>query len=120
MRMSDWMSDVCSSDLPLDVRRRDVADAPPAEGKVALQEPLVSLHRARAVLLPALGEVQLLRVVEGVVERADLPERLLGEEAFRLRPGIREREQGVPAELLPTAAADEDEDRKSTRLNSSH
>src|SRR3546814_8008749 len=51
MRISDWSSDVCSSDLP-EVRARIPIDQEPAG---PLVHPAEAIARAGAALLPAIG-----------------------------------------------------------------
>lgn len=94
-------------ELLLDVPGRDVPHAPPSKGEVPFKQALVSIDRARPVLQSALGEVQLLRVVESAMEWPDLPERLFGEEALGLDPSVLERKGGIAANLLSPATFDE-------------
>src|SRR3546814_5825308 len=90
MRISDWSSDVCSSDLAL--------------GRDEIGNELAELAAAIAEYLAILGD----RVNLYAVMREEF-------EAI-------ERDFATPRLSEITAAADgiDDEDRKSTRLNSSH
>src|SRR3546814_4624979 len=117
MRISDWSSDVCSSDLGADRRRRPASLAAPAAG-AAPSWARASNRRARACRRGGARGGRSCRHLGGVIT-------LLLAEARAHR-----------GEPVAHAAADEDEeerdeedreegggehpDRKSTRLNSSH
>src|SRR3546814_8174774 len=92
MRISDWSSDVCSSDLQL-------RGVPPAAGGPG--------HRALHLALEALA----------LQQHASLQERLLPLPRQDPLPQLRAAGH-LPRQ--PAAARGADPDRKSTRLNSSH
>src|SRR3546814_6856419 len=98
MRISDWSSDVCSSDLLLDPRDSRA-------GLVLVDE---LAHPAR----PALGQFLPADHLQGIVKAVDQGQR--GRDAKVGGLGV--------AEALDLAhqAANAAGDRKSTRLNSSH
>src|SRR3546814_3196651 len=108
MRISDWSSDVCSSDLPdfeverLAGRKAHVAGAQQdaAIGQAELlQDIFGGIHHALVLRLRLLGR--------GDGDELDLVELMLADHAARVAAGR--------ARLRPEAG-----DRKSTRLNSSH
>src|SRR3546814_4670493 len=113
MRISDWSSDVCSSDLP-------PVDHGHAHGQLRAR-----LDRDAAVLAGKEGRPQQVGDHAGVVQRAALAAVLLLVEAFveiehrrRRRAGaIAERPQGLDPGPRHQRLM---RDRKSTRLNSSH
>src|SRR3546814_10514270 len=99
MRISDWSSDVCSSDLlrlqPRQALGLGLADLPPA-----VLRPLPGLcHLVERELRPRLA-----------VERGKL----------RAEKGSRKTQRGRGVEHLVFAQVGALRDRKSTRLNSSH
>src|SRR3546814_8928748 len=112
MRISDWSSDVCSSDLGSGVTQRLVAAGTPGRALDALllthlhSDHLVDLyqlivsswHQGRDRPLPVYGPPGTRRYVEGLMA--------LWEPELSLR---------IAHEKRPSTA-----DRKSTRLNSSH
>src|SRR3546814_9502002 len=98
MRISDWSSDVCSSDLRADVHAEIAADAFGVDHLVAL----------RAVVLDG-GNGLVRGVLAGDVAEAALDAEVL------VYPGD---DLVVHVEMLPIGHVGED--RKSTRLNSSH
>src|SRR3546814_7823314 len=101
MRISDWSSDVCSSDLDLRDRADGVLEALEVAGLVTLQ---LDLHQELGC-------------------RRDLLQRHLRMVAAD-EAGLVEALQAVPAgrrrEAHPGGQLRLGEDRKSTRLNSSH
>src|SRR3546814_6110718 len=108
MRISDWSSDVCSSDLPLLYPRRPLPTGPAPEAALVL-----SVMRQESEFYPrarspvgALGLMQLMpETARHVARRMGLPssrDRLTEDPDYNIRLG--------QAYL----------DRKSTRLNSSH
>src|SRR3546814_2214306 len=104
MRISDWSSDVCSSDL--------------CDGGTAL---FISAKRAQAVR-PSFELRRFLTRSRTEVDSqsADQPvlvdrEMIDGQQAIGIRPALRPHGQ-----LHETLVSAIDEDRKSTRLNSSH
>src|SRR3546814_5253254 len=109
MRISDWSSDVCSSDLDLRDRADGVLEALEVAGLVTLQLDLHQELGCRRDLLQ-----RHLRMV--AADEAGLVEALQAVPAGRRReahPGGQLRLGDAPLRL-------EDGDRKSTRLNSSH
>src|SRR3546814_3578621 len=121
MRISDWSSDVCSSDL------RPEPDGPPAPAAHLLREPmkvrfapsptgLLHVGNARQALVNWLfaragGGAYLLRIDDTDAERSTPAfAQAIGEDLRWL--GLDWDEKAVQSERL--------EDRKSTRLNSSH
>src|SRR3546814_1774004 len=100
MRISDWISDVCSSDLPSDrlARARYLIEAGQVESALAEVRRLPGAPRADRWITAAQHYVDSRRALD-VIETAAI----LG--------------QGGPAVPTIGAAAP---DRKSTRLNSSH
>src|SRR3546814_4608877 len=114
MRISDWSSDVCSSDLLQDARtaffRLIIEDQPPSVGKAGLARAAFQRnelsHRAARPNLEGVGAA--------VEDGAHLHVAL--EAARRLKVvwlPVQEAENRVIGRLF-------DKDRKSTRLNSSH
>src|SRR3546814_2945082 len=119
MRISDWSSDVCSSDLP-------AATAAHVERPLNPLQAAAAAHRGEAYLLeagPGTGKTQtLIARVEGLLEEGVDPRRILlltfsnkaaGEMAERI---ARKRPEASAAMWIGTFHAD----RKSTRLNSCH
>src|SRR3546814_5390028 len=102
MRISDWSSDVCSSDLDMLQQMRPL-QAKMRIGLVGHADPAVNLDIGAAI-----------------VERRLVGEPFRGGDMER-RTGIAriERAGGI-IELRPRAGAANRQDRKSTRLNSSH
>src|SRR3546814_2655152 len=111
MRISDWSSDVCSSDL-----------RKPAGSCGLLQ----ALHVVQVVLAQLAGEDARMAVADRLA--VELGHRQHeggagGEKGFPRRPGLRHR-KGALLEPVARLADQLDQreagDRKSTRLNSSH
>src|SRR3546814_3359191 len=108
MRISDWSSDVCSSDLGLHLvearahQHLDVATAEPARGAAAVHRGIAAAEHQHALADPSdVAEVDVGQPVEADVDvRRAFP-----------APG--------QVEVAPARGAAA-EDRKSTRLNSSH
>src|SRR3546814_1240736 len=100
MRISDWSSDVCSSDLAVDLDR------------IELVEPLALEQRQRR------------NVVEGIAEigEQELPPVVLRQrgEAFGEQPVALAIDRGQVAPRADRIEPRPHADRKSTRLNSSH
>src|SRR3546814_965362 len=134
MRISDWSSDVCSSDLrggddhfllaihhleeAVLVELADVTGVDPAVGVDELASGVLLAvvaghgHRAAGEDLAVLGELDL-----------DARERAAhGAEAERVRTAGSDRRRGLghPVDVIDAHAETGAEDRKSTRLNSSH
>src|SRR3546814_10676104 len=103
MRISDWSSDVCSSDLAVGDGRGG------EEGRGLLR------GGAGEEGVPPAGEIEIAAADDGHQMR--LGERR-GEEF--VAAGFPRRAVAVFAEPFAGAGVDEGEDRKSTRLNSSH
>src|SRR3546814_1309712 len=112
MRISDWSSDVCSSDLPVEAALDDDLNTPAAIAE--LHELTSRLNRANDAEKPGLA---------AALRRAGAFLGLLQDEPDRWLQGAR------PAAGAPSPAEIEDlivrrrdarRDRKSTRLNSSH
>src|SRR3546814_9565445 len=93
MRISDWSSDVCSSDLPL----AEEDDAP--KGTV-----LRDYHAENIMLIPDHASSHGLGLL-------DFQDALVGHPAYDLVSLLQDARRDVPPDI---------EDRKSTRLNSSH
>src|SRR3546814_9660665 len=108
MRISDWSSDVCSSDLVLRALTEDVLKSSEIEGEILDREQVRS-SIARRLGMDIGGLVQADRNVEGVVEM------MLDATQNYAQPLTTERLFGWHAALFPTGR-----DRKSQRLNSSH
>src|SRR3546814_3730658 len=113
MRISDWSSDVCSSDLDVAPRRLDPAAEDgagkdqavgPAVGRV-MQQLRDAIARLRA-LRPTAGEVE----IEGFVEQAH---------RLRLRPDFGEGIGDCRGRDRHRRHDPDTRDRKSTRLNQS-
>src|SRR3546814_6705402 len=110
MRISDWSSDVCSSDLH--AVARDVDDVVDATG-----DPVVAVGVAPAAVTA--------EVLAGIGREVGLHEALMVavDRAHLARPGVGDAEValGGAFELLALGIDDDgSQDRKSTRLNSSH
>src|SRR3546814_8494268 len=102
MRISDWSSDVCSSDLAL-AEPAEIAAVMAAFGAETHQE-----ARQRAV---AHGDAEIL----GGVEEPAQPRGIEGQDGGD--GGVVQGKDGIQLVLAQVA---DDKDRKSTRLNSSH
>src|SRR3546814_2254678 len=112
MRISDWSSDVCSSDLPAVVLARDFQDAEAAEvgrGELRVEQPEAALAQAQHEL----GEGDLAGVGRPAEHR-------LAEEGGAQRDAVEATPQHPVPPALHAVRAAHVEDRKSTRLNSSH
>src|SRR3546814_7211451 len=123
MRISDWSSDLCSSDLKLLFikRKQPCIEARPQQ---SIDHSQVLVEYLKNVA-QGLGTFQFLTTGEyDVLDRAAVA--LLGDGIERRVVGVAEhREDRRAAELVdgvvpPLAAGDVAADRKSTRLNSSH
>src|SRR3546814_9212617 len=104
MRISDWSSDVCSSDLAIDGALLLIGDRLRAQGialEVNIEEPAIAVHADR---------VRLEQVLINLLQNAA--------EALRGTDGARVTllAHGDGPVLINIC----DKDRKSTRLNSSH
>src|SRR3546814_1335328 len=110
MRISDWSSDVCSSDLLAFGDGRCFILRIPGKGTEAYIDRVVELHNARVAAEAGVSAeviygdadsgLMLTRCIDGIVT--------MSPEKFRERAGA------------PARAAEALKDRKSTRLNSSH
>src|SRR3546814_2007020 len=117
MRISDWSSDVCSSDLVADLYNRPNPTFEPG----AADDPTTSLGRWRQLVRPLLSPeaVRLHR-------RFDSLRFAVSEVARRSRSGRRDHRLFVSqltdlvTAFLTAPVSEETRDRKSTRLNSSH
>src|SRR3546814_16955675 len=124
MRISDWSSDVCSSDLPIS---RGVFGTAGAKLQSRLRQPVLDEASRDRIAARQLEGLVLRRVQQLVAAEPAGALQLVGAERGRLvlgagvkpehdggreRPGLR----GLVAHLLDR----QPEDRKSTRLNSSH
>src|SRR3546814_6262205 len=95
MRISDWSSDVCSSDLPVDLHLIEIEHARPFD----------ELH-AKLIILIIIIEGRCVEGQQPVGDRgADA--RFIGPDRFGFHAGVLARHEIG-------------EDRKSTRMNSSH
>src|SRR3546814_1851940 len=104
MRIRDWSSDVCSSDLRLQINRTWDSRWF-AEGQDYVRLLLEDL-KIRKFLMKTLPQAAISKVV---IER---PTKLCRVSIYDARPGVIIRKTGADIEKL--------RDRKSTRLNSSH
>src|SRR3546814_6066838 len=102
MRISDWSSDVCSSDLPEtdEVMSRPSSDDAPT-----------SALAFKIMTDPFVGSLTFVRVYSGVITT--------GTQILNSVKGNRER-VGRMLQMHSNHREDIKEDRKSTRLNSSH
>src|SRR3546814_6740293 len=106
MRISDWSSDVCSSDLAIVQVFRDLTDDP----KLGETNTLTGANWSCSVTAPV-GNISLaaLQLVGGSPSNRSAPR------AFRIRPpALTTVDVTTPTETTVTL------DRKSTRLNSTH
>src|SRR3546814_2035499 len=101
MRISDWSSDVCSSDLILQARRREFGAR--QEGRIG---------RALRELVPRADGEAVVAAVDAVAHG--------GTERARDLPLVLDGEIGDAAPRIEPIGPEEGLDRKSTRLNSSH
>src|SRR3546814_2054411 len=107
MRISDWSSDVCSSDLGLE------ADLVAIAATTALRDALQARFDAHANRYPPPGDRQNLFALAAGEAAGPLQAGLVTAAAFVL-------DQGNGTLAAQVDALPGDEDRKSTRLNSSH
>src|SRR3546814_5802328 len=116
MRISDWSSDVCSSDLSLETADPACARRLAREMSVALDQLAERLQRMAPALKPTPGQLNLVlkELFNSIIRDGDRRRELIGEGFNRLPAGNRQDTM--------EDKEDEDtwEDRKSTRLNSSH
>src|SRR3546814_10605904 len=105
MRISDWSSDVCSSDLP------DLGDIAALNHLHALRL-RIEVEREVIVAAAIVAVLEMARVdlVVAHAETAEFDRRTVSPAYQCDRPGLRQIFEAVAA----------DRDRKSTRLNSSH
>src|SRR3546814_9585963 len=114
MRISDWSSDVCSSDLRLD----PVDAEPPGLDHALVAQAVERLERALAGALEDTEPFVAVEILRDVVDEDDLD--AVGLQAFQaVLDGAQGRVGGIVVHDLVGPAMLE-EDRKSTRLNSSH
>src|SRR3546814_10455868 len=104
MRISDWSSDVCSSDLIADGLSVVIA-GPPNAGKSSLSNALV--QRELAIVSPVAGTTR------------DVIETSLALDGIAMRFSDTAGLRGDGADAIEVIGIDR-ADRKSTRLNSSH
>src|SRR3546814_9477808 len=127
MRISDWSSDVCSSDLAagMQVRARWQGRAPFTQKTLAeLREDPAAIEGENRALVPSRFEVVLVRDLAGKFAGA----KTFIEQLEAMVPHFYEQVgQYLRAYIAPPprirreeARAGASEDRKSTRLNSSH
>src|SRR3546814_8980474 len=106
MRISDWSSDVCSSDLePAEVHGRVVADPDLPSIGMALA--------GREIAVGAVEIILLSLVISGKLAIDQLRD-------SRNRTGIKPINQAATRLFVHFEIIKDSEDRKSTRLNSSH
>src|SRR3546814_4700627 len=105
MRISDWSSDVCSSDLHIVAQRR-VALAADAVGGIGAAQ--------RHVLID--GDI--IADLRGFAD--DNAEAMVDEQVAADRRSGMDVDPGQPARQMVDEAGEKEQDRKSTRLNSSH
>src|SRR3546814_5637466 len=106
MRISDWSSDVCSSDLP--------PPRPSAQNSLMSRQELQAklLREAEEARMTALEDAR--RREEAERQKANEEERRRAEEKRLAEEEAARKESGVEPATGP------EPDRKSTRLNSSH
>src|SRR3546814_6168144 len=114
LRISDWSSDVCSSDLPIAVPQRD--DAGPRR-RFEHQRGTIARNRARMAFEP--------EAVIGKAPPAETIARIAGGLTQGAAIGTRRAHAGMVGDLQDRfrqhlRALSHHGDRKSTRLNSSH
>src|SRR3546814_2823950 len=111
MRISDWSSDVCSSDLAAAVEREPLADVVGLEPFGLDREP-IGRQRSKIQLLQAVAAI----LVDDIL---DAPQARLGRRHqggdLVLAQNLSGMPNAVDRQLVAVVA-----DRKSTRLNSSH
>src|SRR3546814_2967289 len=106
MRISDWSSDVCSSDLLQQAKQAVLLDPYSANAQMAAAS--AAFVSGNCIL----GKAQGLRAVELNLYEPEIYARL-GLMLFQCRDPDNEHYLTLAREMLPT-------DRQSTRLNSSH
>src|SRR3546814_3291842 len=123
MRISDWSSDVCSSDLSTDAQDLRRQDAIVGEAKAAgyyvaavYREKASGARADRPELLRMIADLQPGEVV--IAEKIDRISRLPLTEAEQLVETIRAR--GARLAIPGVVDLSDLADRQSTRLNSSH
>src|SRR3546814_6602719 len=127
MRISDWSSDVCSSDLPLDglleLLERRKGQACKVARLIDQTGRLVLKRRDLVVdlLKRPRGSQKILGVVGGVVDDpAELRVGGRGHKRDRRDGGRQQRSAQAQGARVETNGTGHGRDRKSTRLNSSH
>src|SRR3546814_4935637 len=110
MRISDWSSDVCSSDLLAQRSKRGVSTARPIQLASVTCMPMAEVEGG-ACPIPILP-------FPSIRSLTDVP----AEPPRRLMPFLEPRNRSSPVDLARMLKHPESEnaDRKSTRLNSSH
>src|SRR3546814_7494157 len=107
MRISDWSSDVCSSDLPAEQN---------AASTHGIGNPPLPLCRTRTVEIPALGFLEIAVEIALILHTQCHRQQLLNSAGPPPRGARPSRALAVLRRAAPLGAGD----RKSTRLNSSH
>src|SRR3546814_3206288 len=111
MRISDWISDVCSSDLPVVLRKNWLSayDFVAASGAQALND-----HARSNDPFAEVGKIQVAVDVSSVIRAS--------KDSFRIAWTERRYQDGslVATSRWSAIATVKQVDRKSTRLNSSH
>src|SRR3546814_1540386 len=113
MRISDWSSDVCSSDLPVKL----AADAAEMRGKIAAHKPpkgALDIKGGPGGLVDLEFAMQVTQLVSGRCHDPNISAALACMKAAELVPPEVIDAHGLLARMLVML------DRKSTRLNSSH
>src|SRR3546814_4726711 len=113
MRISDWSSDVCSSDLDRDTRRAAAEEARARLSQAIADRDLARINLERAeVRSPVNGIVTNFQLRRGIYANAGQPVMtLVDSDSFYVSGYFEETKLGH---------IHEGQDRKSTRLNSSH
>src|SRR3546814_2585409 len=114
MRISDWSSDVCSSDLTTGLERSDAISTVPFAFRVG-DRGMVALFRYGAAVIAGLSPVEeddILRMIQPRVSGGHTP---LEDEVATIRIGEANSEDAIPP-----GGPLQLRNRKSTRLNSSH
>src|SRR3546814_4528414 len=111
MRISDWSSDVCSSDL-LPFRELLEIPAANAKGGFAAVE-CYEMHARHVLRDPDAFDQRVLQRIRRAVEQSAVDYITLVRRRAEIQAACNAATEGFDAVVMPT-------DRKSTRLNSSH
>src|SRR3546814_2131899 len=129
MRISDWSSDVCSSDLftdrPVDeiARLESLEGAEINEAKIILANEATAMCRGREAAEAAAETARQTFALGGAgddLPTLQVPEGEIGIIAANVQLGFASSNKQARQKVLEGAIRINGEDRKSTRLNSSH